>query len=79
MGDTPDLSVKRALSRAGVVGGALAVAGIVLFVILWVVLSDMAQFPRLIVSLCVPPAIMAALVGGYILFGPKRPQQPEEE
>jgi hypothetical protein len=51
-------------------GAGLAVVGIALFVGLWVILGNMevAEFPRLILSLCIPPAIMALLLGGYILL-----------
>lgn len=53
---------------------ALSVLGIVLFLVIFSLLSqnDVGQFPSLIIALCVPPAIIAVLIGVYILFGPKR-------
>ncbi len=58
------------LSRAAVAGIGMAVGGIVLFIVLWVLLgrAGFDSFPRLIASLCIPPAVMAALIGGYILI-----------
>lgn len=61
---------KQTLSRATIVGVGLAVLGIVLFIVLWVVFGQMGltSLPRLIGSLCIPPAVIAALIGAYILF-----------
>lgn len=59
------------ISKTALIAGAgLAVLGIVLFILIWVVLGNMevAQFPRLILSVCVPPALMALLLGGYVLL-----------
>jgi len=60
----------RDLSRASIAGIDLALLGIILFIGLWVVLGQ-AGFqpaPRLFTSLCVPPAIIAAIVGAYVLL-----------
>lgn len=61
---------RRTLSRASVLGVGLSVGGIALFVILWLVLGNLGleQIPRLLISLCLPPAVMAGLIGGYILL-----------
>lgn len=69
MGDSPNPLNKNTLSRASVFGVALGAGAIVLFLILWVVLdgTGMATFQRLLLSMCVPPALIAALVGGYFL------------
>jgi hypothetical protein len=70
MNQTPNPLNKNNLSRATFIAIGLAVGGIVLFFILWSVLGStgMDAFARLILSLCIPPALMAALVGGYFLL-----------
>lgn len=52
----------------------LSVIGIVLFIVIYSVLTqnEVEPFPSLIAALCVPPAIIAVLIGFYILFGPRR-------
>ncbi len=57
------------LTRAGVAGAVLAVLAIVLFIVLWVVLGSfkMDAMARLFASLCIPPAILAGIMGVYIL------------
>ena len=61
---------RRSLSRVSVLGVSLSIGGIALVVILWLVLGNLGleQFPRLFISLCLPPAVMAGLIGGYILL-----------
>jgi len=66
---TPVNPVNRTnLTRAMIAGGVLGVIAIILFVVLWVVLGNMglASFARLFLSLCLPPAIIAALLVVYI-------------
>jgi|GEM_PF-1226004 len=60
-----------ALRRMLIVGAVLAVGGVGLFVALWVLLgqANVESFPRLILSMCVPPAVIALIVGGLFLFG----------
>jgi hypothetical protein len=69
MGDTSGFDWKR-LGRWQLGVFLLSVLGIIIFVLLWQGLGDLGfdQFPRLIVSLCAPPAIIAVLIGGYILI-----------
>lgn len=57
------------LRRANIAGISLAVGGIILFIILWAVLGalNVQPFARLMVSLCLPPAVIAGVVGIYIL------------
>jgi len=52
----------------------LGIVAIGLFLLIYSVLSqnDVGQFPSLVIALCVPPAIIAVLLGLYILFGPNR-------
>ena len=59
---------KRGLTRASITGVGLAVSGILLFVILWLALSSLDQFPRLIISVCLPPALIALAVGIFFLM-----------
>lgn len=56
------------LSRATLVAVVMAVGGIVLFIVLWVALASVESFARLMLSLCIPPGLMAAIVGGYLLL-----------
>lgn len=76
MSETPSPINKSVLSRPtlGVVG--LAAFGVVLFIGLWVVLGHVGveQFARLLVSLCIPPAAIAAMVGIYFLARPNNPE-----
>ncbi len=60
---------KGMLRRANIAGISLAVGGIILFIILWTALGalNVQPFARLMVSLCLPPAIIAGVVGIYIL------------
>lgn len=69
MSQTPNPLDSRRLKRASIAGVALAAAGIVLFVLLWIVLGNAGvdQFPRLILSLCVPPGVIALIMGIYFL------------
>jgi len=71
MANTPNPLNRQNMSRATIIGSALAVGGIILFLILYAALGNAGvdSIARMIVSLCVPPAVMAALVGGYFLWG----------
>jgi uncharacterized membrane protein len=68
--EKPSLFNRKSLSRASAAGVGLALLGIVLFVVLWVILgtAGVETFARLLVSLCLPPAIIAGLIGGYVLL-----------
>ncbi len=69
MTNSPSPLNGRNLTRAGIAGAALALLGIILFIVLWVVLGSfkLDAMPRLFASLCIPPAIIAAIMGIYIL------------
>ena len=60
--------------EGALVGAILGTLSIILFVVLWIVLGKIgaAQMLRLFLSLCVPPAIVAALFGAYILYARSR-------
>ncbi|MBL8130801.1 MAG: hypothetical protein JNL42_03010 [Anaerolineae bacterium] len=70
MSNKPSPFDSATLRRMLVAGAVLAVGGIILFVLLWLALgsANMQNFPRLILSLCIPPAIIALLLGGYFLI-----------
>ncbi len=66
---------RNSLSRLGVAGVVVAVAGVVLFVVLWAILGQMGvdTVARLLVAFCLPPALLALVIGAYILVvKPKR-------
>lgn len=60
---------RKLLSRAGLMGILLAVFGIGLFILLWVVLGNagMDNFARLMIAICIPPALIALGVGLFFL------------
>jgi hypothetical protein len=70
MSQSPSPLNRSSLTRALMAGAALAVLGIALFAGLWVVLGSQGvdQAARLLLSLCIPPAIIAALLGAYFLL-----------
>ena len=65
---------KQTLSKAGTLGMSLGIGGIVLFIVSWVALGSMGveQIPRLMIALCLPPALIAGAIGGYMLLVPPR-------
>lgn len=67
--DNSPLQSKR-LIRASVVGVGLAIVGILAFIGLWMLLGNagMADAPRLFTSMCVPPLVIALILGGYALL-----------
>ncbi len=66
------------LRRTLITGGVLAFGGVVLFVVLWVGLgsANVEAFPRLILSLCIPPAVITLILGAFILFVRRPPSHP---
>lgn len=70
MSNPPNPVNKTALSRAGIVGAVLGGFGILLFIALWVGLGQagVQQYTRLFLALCLPPAVIALLVGLYALW-----------
>lgn len=69
MDKTPDTFDKKRILRGQLAVLLLSAAGIGAFVGLWAVLGKvgMSDFPRLIVAFCAPPALIAILIGGYML------------
>lgn len=63
------------LTTAIVAGGVLAALGVGIFVLLFfVLLSDMDNLPRLLLSMCLPPALMALVVGAYFIISANKPE-----
>jgi len=55
------------ISKTVIGGLVIASAAIGLFFVLWFALVSLEPFLRLFLSVCVPPALMAAIIGVYIL------------
>ncbi|MCB9456753.1 MAG: hypothetical protein H6671_12265 [Anaerolineaceae bacterium] len=72
MSESPQPLNSKNLSRATIIATGMGIIGIVLFVVLWALLSqtDLDAIARLIIAFCVPPALMAAGVGAYMLLRP---------
>jgi lipopolysaccharide export LptBFGC system permease protein LptF len=69
----------KTLRRVILAGSGLAAVIIVLFVVLWVGLGStgVSPFPRLVLSVCLPPVVMAAGFGVYfITVRPKLDEEP---
>jgi predicted lipid-binding transport protein (Tim44 family) len=58
------------ISRIGLTGAVLGIVLIGLFIGLWIVLGSagVEVFPRLVIAVCAPPSILAALIGIYLLL-----------
>jgi hypothetical protein len=56
------------LSKPLIAGLVLAVVGIVLFLGIYLALADTEPIIRLFVALCLPPAVIAAVIGAYLLI-----------
>lgn len=72
MGESPQTLGKSNLARAGGAGVVLALLGIGCFVLLYSLLGEVGQVQRLLISLCSPPALMALVVGAYMLIAASR-------
>ena len=74
MSNTPNPIDSQNLPRIAIIGAVLAVLGVVLFIVIWVMMGNagVEQLPRLVVSICLPPAIIAAILGAYVLMRPNR-------
>jgi len=73
MGNTPEPINTKTIWRVAIAGAALAVVGIGSFIGLWILLGEagFSDVPRLFASMCIPPALIAGIIGVYILvFNP---------
>ncbi len=80
MSNSPN-PIRRALSRASIIGAVLGIGAIILFIVLWVALSgtDLSLIARILLSLCIPPALLAALMGVYLLVIRPRTGTPPDD
>ncbi len=73
----------KTLTRTVIAGGVLSGLGIALFFLLWFGLgsAQVAQLPRVVLSVCLPPAIMAMVVGLYFIIarGSTQPPPPDQD
>jgi hypothetical protein len=72
MSDTPPPPSpidRKMISRIGIIGAILGTIAIGLFLLLWAILGNagLSEFPRLVASVCVPPALMSFIFGIYFL------------
>jgi hypothetical protein len=72
MSESPQPLNTRNLSRATIIATGMGIVGIVMFVVLWVVLSqtDLDAIARLLIAFCIPPGLMAGGVGAFMLLRP---------
>lgn len=70
MSQSPSPLNRSNMSRALIAGAVLAGLGIALFAVLWTLLGSQGvnQAARLLLSLCIPPAVIAAVLGVYLLL-----------
>ena len=55
------------LLKAASIGFGLSVLGVILFLLLYFGLSGVAALTRLLIAMCVPPLVIALIIGGYAL------------
>ncbi len=67
MSDSPNPTSNRPYYRAGIIGALVGILAIILFLFLWLLLSDVETLPRLVIAVCVPPGVMTVIIGGYIM------------
>lgn len=65
MGNTP--AGRPNLSKPLIMGAVLAVLGVVLFLVIYIALAESEAVIRLFVAMCVPPAVIASIIGVYVL------------
>lgn len=70
MGNAPDSFNKKTVIRVQIAVFGLSALGIGVFVLFWVLLGEagIGDFARLIAAFCIPPALIAAIVGAYTVM-----------
>jgi len=69
----PENNPTNAVIKTLIPATILGVVAIGSFVLIYFLLeSSVAAFPRLIIALCTPPALIAIILGFYMLFGSNR-------
>jgi hypothetical protein len=79
MSQTPDPMNAGNIARASRIGLAVAAGGVILFLVVWFVLEPLGvdHVPRIVIAVCLPPALIALVAGGYVLLIPSRHQDGE--
>ena len=72
MSNSPAPMDSKRMLRASVFGVGLALFGIIAFIVLWLGLAGLENAPRLFASLCIPPVLIAGIVGVYVLVSRRR-------
>lgn len=74
MSQSPEPINGSTLTRMGLAGAIIGIVLIGSFALLWMVLgaAEVDVFPRLVVAVCAPPGITAALVGTWLIFRQNR-------
>jgi len=67
MGKAPDSFDKKTVIRAQIAVFGLSIIGIGAFGAFWILLGEagIGDFVRLIAAFCMPPALIAAIIGAY--------------
>lgn len=68
MAENPESNNARLLTRAGIAGAVLGGGLVTLFFVIWIVLGelDVADLPRLVAAVCVPPGLIAGGIAVYL-------------
>jgi len=64
------------LTKAFIVGGILSVAGIILFLLIYRLLSDMNPAARLFTSFIIPPVLLGIMLAAYRFMRGNMPETP---
>jgi hypothetical protein len=70
----PPNPMQQQLTRALVLGAIAAIAAVLLFIVVWLALEDTEPAIRLFSALCLPPGVLAIIIGAYILVIRPKPQ-----
>ncbi|MCS7072036.1 MAG: hypothetical protein NZM00_11060 [Anaerolinea sp.] len=70
----PPNPMQQQLTRALVLGAIAAIAAVLLFIVVWLALEDAEPAIRLFSALCLPPGVLAIIIGAYILVVRPKPQ-----
>lgn len=70
MEEKPNPLNSKLLIRTTIAGLILAFIGVAVFGGMWILLGEIGldDFPRLVVSFCLPPAAIAGIIGAYMLI-----------
>ena len=79
MGNAPDSFDKKTVIRAQIAVFGLSAVGVGAFVLFWILLGEagLGDFARLIAAFCIPPALIAAIIGAYMALRSSRSKGAE--